>query len=76
MRAVLRHSRPRHQPKGESRARTSRLPSASDKSLQVCRAHGGLLNRKAGFDSRAGDRSDREGRPNNISGFSGPMSRS
>jgi hypothetical protein len=25
-------------------------------SLRVCRAHGGLLNRKAGFDSRVGDR--------------------
>ena len=31
-----------------------------DESLRVCRAHGGLLNRKAGFDSRAGD-------PENIS---------
>ena len=27
----------------------------SDGSSRVCRAHGGLLNRKAGFDSRAGE---------------------
>ncbi len=27
----------------------------SRRSPRVCRAHGGLLNRKAGFDSRAGD---------------------